>query len=80
MEITGDKSPEGDITLQGPVHHMTHNMRVMKCDAEHNITVEDQQRIPEQFLSETVEIDLSGKDSDLEKQYTPTEFYDAAGE
>ena len=80
MKITGDESPEGDITLQGPVHHMTHNMRVMKCDAEHNITVEDQQRIPEQFLSETVEIDLSGKDSDLEKQYTPTEFYDAAGE
>jgi len=80
MKITGDKSPEGDITLQGPVHHMTHNMRVMKCDAEHNITVEDQRRIPEQFLSETVEIDLSGKDSDLEKQYTPTEFYDAAGE
>jgi branched-chain amino acid transport system substrate-binding protein len=80
MEITGDKSPEGDITLQGPVHHMTHNMRVMKCDAEHNITVEDQRRIPEQFLSETVEIDLSGGDSDLEKQFTPTEFYDAAGE
>jgi len=80
MEITGDKSPEGDITLQGPVHHMTHNMRVMKCDAEHNITVEDQRRIPEQFLSETVDIDLSGGDSDLEKQFTPTEFYDAAGE
>ena len=80
MEITGDKSPEGDITLQGPVHHMTHNMRVMKCDAEHNITVEDQRRIPEQFLSETVDIDLSGEDSDLEKQFTPTEFYDAAGE
>ena len=80
MEITGDKSPEGDITLQGPVHHMTHNMRVMKCDAEHNITVEDQRRIPEQFLSETVGIDLSGPDSELEKQFTPTEFYDAAGE
>jgi branched-chain amino acid transport system substrate-binding protein len=80
MKITGDESPEGDITLQGPVHHMTHNMRVMKCDAEHNITVEDQRRIPEQFLSETVDIDLSGGDSDLEKQFTPTEFYDAAGE
>ncbi len=80
MEITGDKSPEGDISLQGPVHHMTHNMRVMKCDAEHNITVEDQRRIPEQFLSETVGIDLSGPDSDLEKQFTPADYYDAAGQ
>ena len=80
MEITGDQSPEGDISLQGPVHHMTHNMRVMKCDAEHNITVEDQRRIPEQFLSETVGIDLSGPDSELEEQFTPTEYYDAAGE
>jgi len=80
MEITGDRSPEGDISLQGPVHHMTHNMRVMKCDAEHNITVEDQRRIPEQFLSETVGIDLSGPDSELEEQFTPTEYYDAAGE
>ena len=80
MEITGDKTPEGDISLQGPVHHMTHNMRVMKCDAEHNITVEDERMIPEQFLSETVGIDLSGPDSELEKQFTPTEYYDAAGE
>jgi branched-chain amino acid transport system substrate-binding protein len=80
MEITGDKSPEGDISLQGPVHHMTHNMRVMKCDAEHNITVEDERMIPEQFLSETVGIDLSGPDSDLEKQFTPADYYDAAGQ
>jgi len=80
MEITGDRSPEGDISLQGPVHHMTHNMRVMKCDAEHNITVEDERMIPEQFLSETVGIDLSGEDSELETQFTPTEYYDAAGE
>src|SRR6056297_2477083 len=80
MEVTGDQSPEGDISLQGPVHHMTHNMRVMKCDAEHNITVEAERQIPEQFLSETVGIDLSGEDSELERQFTPTEYYDAAGE
>ncbi len=79
MEITGDRSPEGDISLQGPVHHMTHNMRVMRCDAEHNITTEDQRRIPEQFLSETVDIDLSGPDDGMTRQFTPVEYYDQAG-
>jgi len=79
MEITGDRSPEGDISFQGPVHHMTHNMRVMRCDAEHNITVEDQRKIPEQFLSETVGIDLSGEDDGMTKQFTPVEYFDEAG-
>ena len=79
MEISGDRSPEGDISLQGPVHHMTHNMRVMRCDAEHNITVEDQRKIPEQFLSETVGIDLSGEDDGMTKQFTPVEYFEEAG-
>ena len=79
MEITGSRSPEGDISHQGPVHHMTHNMRVMKCDADHNITVEDERLIPEQFLSNTVEIDLSGSDDGLTEQFTPVDYYDAAG-
>ena len=79
MEITGDRSPEGDISLQGPVHHMTHNMRVMRCDAEHNITVEDQRKIREQFLSETVGIDLSGEDDGMTKQFTPVEYFEEAG-
>jgi urea transport system substrate-binding protein len=52
---------------------------VMRCDAEHNITVEDQRKIPEQFLSETVGIDLSGEDDGMTKQFTPVEYFDEAG-
>ncbi|MFB6173689.1 MAG: urea ABC transporter substrate-binding protein [Halobacteriales archaeon] len=78
MEITGDKSPEGDISLQGDVHHMTHNMRVMRCDAEHNISVEDTRKIPEKFLTNTVEIDLSGKDDGMTKQFTPVDYFPEA--
>jgi len=70
-------APEGDISLQGPVHHMTHNMRVMRCDENHDITVEDERRIPEQFLSETVGCDLSQETETT--QYTPTDFYEEAG-
>ncbi|WEL22260.1 urea ABC transporter substrate-binding protein [Halorhabdus sp. BNX81] len=79
MEITGDQSPEGDISLQGDVHHMTHNMRVMRCDADHNITVEDTRKIPEQFLTETVDIDLSGDDDGMTKQFTPVDYFPEAG-
>jgi len=70
-------APEGDISLQGPVHHMTHNMRVMRCDENHEISVEDERRIPEQFLSETVGCDLSQETETT--QYTPTDFYEEAG-
>ncbi|MGB9966393.1 urea ABC transporter substrate-binding protein [Halobacterium hubeiense] len=69
-------APEGDISLQGPVHHMTHNMRVFRCDEEHNITVEDERRIPEQFLSETVGCDLT--ENEETTQYTPADYYDEA--
>jgi branched-chain amino acid transport system substrate-binding protein len=80
MEITGDNSPEGDITLNGEVHHMNHKMRVMKCDEEHNITVEKTEEIPEKFLSETVDVDLSGEDDGMTKQFTPVDYFDEAGE
>ncbi|MCG1004715.1 MULTISPECIES: urea ABC transporter substrate-binding protein [Halobacterium] len=69
-------APEGDISLQGPVHHMTHNMRVFRCDEEHNITVEDERKIPEQFLSETVGCDLT--ENEMTTQYTPADYYDEA--
>lgn len=69
-------APEGDISLQGPVHHMTHNMRVFRCDEEHNITVEDERTIPEQFLSETVGCDLT--ENEETTQYTPADYYDEA--
>jgi len=80
MEVTGDNSPEGDITLSGDVHHVTHEMRVMKCDEEHNITVEDSRPIPEKFLSDTVGVDLSGEDDGKTEQYTPVDYFDEAGE
>ncbi len=69
-------APEGDISLQGPVHHMTHNMRVFRCDEEHNITVEAEEIIPEQFLSETVGCDLTKEDKTT--QYVPANFYEEA--
>lgn len=69
-------APEGDISLQGPVHHMTHNMRVFRCDEEHNITVEDEQRIPEQFLSETVGCNL--RENEETTQYVPADYYEEA--
>ncbi len=70
------EAPEGDISLQGPVHHMTHNMRVFRCDEEHNITVEDEQLIPEQFLSETVGCDLTQETETT--QYIPADYYEEA--
>jgi len=75
MEI---EAPEGDIKLQGDVHHMTHNMRVLRCDSEHNMSVEMTKQLPEKFLSETVGTDLSEKDDGMTRQYKPAEYYDAA--
>jgi branched-chain amino acid transport system substrate-binding protein len=72
-------TPEGDLSLQGPVHHMTHQMRVMKCDADHDISVESKRKIPEQFLSETVGIDLAGKDDGMTTQHTPVDYFPEAG-
>jgi branched-chain amino acid transport system substrate-binding protein len=72
-------TPEGDLSLQGPVHHMTHHMRVMKCDADHDISVESKRKIPEQFLSETVGIDLAGKDDGMTTQHTPVDYFPEAG-
>jgi branched-chain amino acid transport system substrate-binding protein len=68
-------APEGDISLQGDVHHMTHNMRVMRCDESHEIHVEDEQLLPEKFLSETVGCNL--REETETTQYKPGEFYDA---
>ncbi|WP_436911038.1 urea ABC transporter substrate-binding protein [Halosimplex marinum] len=34
-------APEGDISLHGPTHHMSHNMRVARADENHEITFLD---------------------------------------
>jgi urea ABC transporter substrate-binding protein len=31
-------APEGDITLNGPTHHMSHNMRIARADENHEIS------------------------------------------
>lgn len=72
-------TPEGDISLQGGVHHMTHNMRVMRCNDEHDLTVEATRKIPEQFLSETVGTNLAGKDDGQTTQFTPVDYFPEAG-
>jgi branched-chain amino acid transport system substrate-binding protein len=35
MEIS---APEGDISLDGPTHHMSHNMRIARADENHEIS------------------------------------------
>jgi len=75
MELS---TPEGELRLQGSVHHMTHNMRVMKCDAEHELSVEATREIPEQFLSETVGVDLAGADDGMTEQFTPVDYFPEA--
>jgi len=73
MEI---ECPEGDITLQGDVHHMTHKMRVARADENHNITFEDTRKIPEKFLSETVGVNL--QEESMTKQFKPGDYYEEA--
>ncbi|GAD53461.1 urea ABC transporter, substrate binding protein urtA [Halarchaeum acidiphilum MH1-52-1] len=69
-------APEGDISLQGKVHHMTHDMRVFRCDENHDIHVMEEHKIPEQFLSDTVGVNL--RENDQTKQYVPADYFEAA--
>lgn len=69
-------APEGDISLQGRVHHMTHKMRVAKADRDHDLSFVARERIPERFLSDTVGCDL--RKHDETKQYVPATFYEEA--
>ena len=66
-------APEGDVSLQGKVHHMTHNMRVMRCDANNDLHVEEKKKLPEKFLSDTVGVNL--RKQSLTKQYVPSDYY-----
>jgi branched-chain amino acid transport system substrate-binding protein len=73
MEVS---APEGDIELQGPVHHMTHNMRVARADENHEISFVEEKLLPEKFLSETVGCDLSQEDETT--QYVPADYFEEA--
>ncbi len=75
MEV---EAPAGTIELDGPTHHMVHNIRVAHSDDNHEITFEETQSIGPTFLSEEVE-DGAGcnlLEEDRTTQYEPSDVYD----
>lgn len=67
-------APEGELTLDGATHHMSHNMNIAQADEDHNITFSNEEMIQEQFLSQTVGCDLTSTEET--EFYTPSEFFD----
>ncbi|MFT4946216.1 MAG: urea transport system substrate-binding protein, partial [Natronomonas sp.] len=75
MEV---EAPEGTIELDGATHHMTHRMRVGRCDENHEISFSNEELIEPTFLREEVE---GGEGCDLREeskttQYEPGDVYD----
>ncbi|MFC7027150.1 urea ABC transporter substrate-binding protein [Halomicroarcula sp. GCM10025324] len=71
MEV---EAPEGDITLNGPTHHMSHHMRIARADENHNIEVLNGQEgdlIEPSFLQD-VGCDLTEEVETT--QYTPADL------
>jgi len=67
MEID---APEGSIELNGATHHMTHNMRIMRADENHDIDFPGEERIIEpSFLRDDIGCNL--RENPEERQYTP---------
>ncbi|TQQ80549.1 urea ABC transporter substrate-binding protein [Halonotius roseus] len=67
-------APEGELTLDGETHHMSHNMNIARADENHNISFSNEEMIQEQFLSQTVGCDLTSTEET--EFYTPSEFFD----
>ncbi len=69
-------APEGTIELNGATHHMTHNMRIMRCDENHEIDFPGEPEIIEPtFLEEDIGCNLP--ENPEERQYEPlADFYD----
>jgi len=67
-------APEGEISLDGATHHMSHNMRIARADEDHNVEFTDTELIQERFLKETVGCDLTSETETT--MYTPDQFYD----
>ena len=62
--------PAGLVTVDGATHHAVRDILLLKCDENHNITVEDTfEQVKPDWLSATMGIDIS-KDAP-NKQYTP---------
>ena len=71
------EAPAGEtIELDPATHHVDHHMWVMKADEEHNIESVKNEKIPEQFLSNTVGCDLTQQDE--QTQYTPVDYFEEA--
>jgi branched-chain amino acid transport system substrate-binding protein len=71
-------APSGTIELDGPTHHMVHNIRVARADENHEISFEETQSIGPTFLREEVE-DGAGcnlRENDRTTQYEPSDVYD----
>jgi branched-chain amino acid transport system substrate-binding protein len=70
-------APEGDISLHGPTHHMSHQMRVARADNEHNISFigdEEGELIEPSFLQE-IGCDLTEETETT--QYVPADLPNA---
>ncbi len=63
-------APEGTIELNGATHHMTHNMRIMRADENHEIDFPGEPEIIEPtFLEEDIGCNLP--ENPEERQYEP---------
>ncbi len=57
-------APEGDISLKGTTHHMSHNMRLARVTEDHSVEFIDSEVIEPSFLEEEVGCNLvSGSDT-----------------
>jgi len=67
-------APEGDISLHGPTHHMSHHMRIARADENHEITFlggDEGQLIEPTFLQD-IGCDLTAEVETT--QYTPEDL------
>lgn len=71
MDVT---APEGDVSLNGPTHHMSHNMRIARADENHGIeflTGDEGELIEPSFLQD-LGCDLTAETETT--QYVPSDL------
>ena len=71
-------APAGTIELDGPTHHMVHNIRIARANENHEIEFEETQSIGPTFLQEEVENGdgCNLRENDRTTQYVPSDVYD----
>jgi len=69
-------APEGDVSLDGPTHHMSHNMRIARADENHEITFLNgaEGELIEPTMLDDLGCDLSEQTETT--QYTPSDLGD----